>query len=159
MLSRVDTSLIDEWESMFEAADISQKANIESPTLSPYDPRVNHKAFVAKIRAELFHLVRLLAQKNYEDARLAINNNDQWPVAKFEKSLENFYSSYNAIIADPRARNPVLTKITKLNTTSYEITHTILDNQEDNMWYLSGRIDLDNQEEGQPLIQLEDISS
>jgi len=159
MLSRVDTSLIDEWESMFEAGDERAAITQDSPSLSPYDPRVNHKAFVAKIRAELFHVVRLLAQKNYEDAHHGLANSQDWPAQKLEEALANFYDQYEQIIADPTARNPMLTKIHKLSETRYEVTHTLLDNQEDNAWYLRGEINLEARDEGQPLITLLDINS
>jgi superfamily II RNA helicase len=159
MLSRVDTSLIDEWESMFEAGDERATITQDAPSLSPYDPRVNHKAFVAKIRAELFHVVRLLAQKNYEEASLGFANSQEWPAQKLEELMSNFYDQYQQIIADPRARNPMLTKIHKLSETRYEITHTLLDNQEDNAWYLSGVINLETLDEGQPLLTLVDINN
>ena len=110
MLSRVDTSLIDEWESMFEAGDERALITQDSQSLSPYDPRVNHKAFVAKVRAELFHVVRLLAQKNYEEASLGLANSQDWPAQKLEDAFQNFYDNYEKIIADPRARNPLLTE-------------------------------------------------
>lgn len=161
MLSRVDTSLIDEWESLFEDGTITQRDIVEK-TYKPYDPRVNHKAFVAKVRSELFHFVRLLSQKNYEEAALAMRHNpdDVWNEARFETTLKDFYQDYGAIIADPRARNPELTRLDKLTDAQYIVTHTLLDDKDDRLWYLKGTIDLDSsRDESEPLIVLTEISS
>lgn len=162
MLARVDTSLIKEWESLFEEAPAEIAIEENKRPLPPYDPRVNHKTFVVKIRSELFHLVRLLSLQNYEEAALAIANNgeDAWTKERFEKALLDFYRDYNAIIADPRARSPSLTQIEKISDTKYAITHTLLDDKEDNMWHLDVSVDLNRrQQESEPLIYLEGISS
>lgn len=161
MLSRVDTSLIEEWESLF-VADNADEAVKDKETLSPYDPRVNHKAFTAKVRSELFHLVRLLSQKSYTEAELSINNtgDEAWNEQRFTKALEDFYGSYQEIISDPRARNPALTKITKLSDTEYEVSHTLLDDQEDNMWHLEAYINLkERRDESTPLLFLRSIEA
>ena len=161
MLSRVDTSLIDEWESLFDDGTPTNREVMEI-ALKPYDPRINHKAFVAKIRSELFHFVRLLSQKNYEDALSAIRHseNDPWNEVRLEGAMKDFYLEYGALVADPRARNPMLTKLEKLSETKYLVTHTLLDDQDDNRWYLRGEIDLESaRTESEPLIVLTEISS
>lgn len=161
MLSRVDTSLIDEWESLFDE-NVDVKREGASVSYKAFDPRVNHKAFVARVRSELFHFVRLLAQKNYEEAVLAIrpNTEDGWNETRFVDALKDFYRDYGELIADPRARNPALTRIEKISETKYLVTHTLLDANEDNLWFLRGDIDLDLiRDESEPLIALTEIGS
>lgn len=161
MLSRVDTSLIDEWESMFESGEERMAITPEGPSLAAYDPRVNKKAFMAKIRAELFHVVRLLSQKNYEEASLSLaNGQEEWTPQKLEQALAAFYELHQYIIADPRARNPELTKVHKVSDTTYEITHSVLDDQEDNDWYMKLTVDLDSTRDiSQPIISLVTIAN
>lgn len=164
MLSRVDNSLIDEWESMFEddLKTVEESVAKTTATLSPFDPRVNHKAFVARIRSEMFHLVKLLATSDYEGVRAAIVNGgeDRWSDERLKQLLEGFYGEYSHIIADPRARNPKLTRIEEISETSYRITHTLLDDRDDNMWYLECEIDLkDLRGESEPMVTLLAISS
>lgn len=159
MLARVDTSLIEEWESLFEPAAVDELTLAKIEKLKPYDPRVNHKAFVARVRAELFHLVRLLAHKNYEEALACITNvgSDSWSSASLEASLAPFFADY-IMVTDPRARNPLLTRIHKESETIYAISHTILDDKEDNIWHIEAIVDLDQlREEGMPMIQLVSI--
>lgn len=162
MLSRVDTSLIDEWESLFEPGALEQSSKREEEILSPFDPRVNHKAFVAKVRSELFHLVRLLSQKNYEEALSAFlpAKDTEWNALILEQKLAPFFATYESLIADPRARNPALTSIKKTSETHYEIRHTLLDPNEDNMWFLRADVELANlRDGGLPIISLVDIDS
>jgi superfamily II RNA helicase len=159
ILARVDTSLIDEWSSLFEARPEEKAIKKEGLKLMTFDPRVNQKAFLAKVRAELFHLVRLLSQKNYEDALSAIANPGDWSVEKLEEAFAPFYAEYQELIADPRARNPQLTQTKKLSESSYSVFHTLLDNLEENTWHLSAEIDLDVQrEESAPFLSLVGIS-
>lgn len=161
MLSRVDTSLIDEWESLFDEG-IDGSREVVEKILKPYDPRISHKAFVAKVRSELFHLVRLLSQKSYDEASLAVHNAGEnvWDQKRFEQAFKDFYSEYATIIADPRARNPELTRIEKLSDTKYTISHTLLDDKEDNLWHIDGSIDFElPRDESEPLITLESIGA
>jgi superfamily II RNA helicase len=155
LLSRVDTSLIDEWERMFEPGE-EKSISTNKPHYSPFDPRVNSKAFIAKVRAELFHIVRLLAQKNYEELTLIFSNSDEWPPQKFENVLKDFYEHYDFIIADPRARNPKLCQIQKIRDDYYEITHILLDDKEDNFWHIHAYITV---ADSNLLITLENINS
>lgn len=161
VLSRVDTSLIDEWESLFEAPKKSLETS-ERPTLSLYDPRINPKAFAARIRSELYQLVRQLAQKNYEEAGLLLLNSleNAWTKERFEMALTDFYAEYEKIEGGPMARSPKLTTIKKISDTKYAITHTLLDEKDENAWHLFLSVDLDaHKEESMPLLWLETISS
>lgn len=159
ILARVDTSLIDEWSSLFEAKPETSTLKREGLRLMTFDPRVNQKAFLAKVRAELFHVVRLLANKSYEDALSAIANPEDWSVEKFEHSFASFYESFQELIADPRARSPQLTHVKKLSDTSYSVVHTLLDDQEDNSWHMRAEIDLAVQrEESAPFLNVVEIS-
>lgn len=158
MLSRVDTSLIDEWESMFLNSGDDIAKDREEKIFSDFDPRVSKKAFLAKVRSELYHFVRLLAHKDYDQAILAINLREKaWTAQMLEEAMTDFYNDYE-LIADPRARNPSLTKINKLSDTKYEILHTLLDDKNDNFWYLEASIDIDAQKkESEPLIAVKNI--
>jgi superfamily II RNA helicase len=160
MLSRVDTSLIDEWESLFEKVDDSARIEIESSRVLSFDPRSNKKAFIAKVRAELFHLLRILSKRNYEEAVGVIANASEWSPARFEEALKDFHDQYGELIADPRARNPLLSKIHEEDENNYLIDYTLLDNNDDNIWFMRFRIDLTQmRDENEPLLQLVEISS
>lgn len=158
MLSRVDTSLIDEWESLFEELPL-EMAKEEKSFLS-FDPRVDKKAFIAKTRAELFHLVRLIAQKNYDEAMLAIANPEDWPIDTFEQSLRAFFSEHQGLIADARARNPELTRIKTLSETEFEVTHTLLDDEDTRDYFIRASIDINEiRDQSAPILNLLAIDS
>jgi hypothetical protein len=159
MLAHVDTSLIDEWETLFEK-DKTIPALQKTTSLSFHDPKANYQAFVAKVRSELFHLVRLLSMKNYEEVPAAIANTDDdaWTKDRLEKSLGDFYVEYEQIMADPRARSPMLTKIQKISDHRYDVVHTLLDNKDDNIWHIKAHVDLDKvSDESHPLLWIDTI--
>lgn len=158
MLAHVDTSLIDEWETLFDQD--KTVPTVQRTSLSFHDPKVNYKAFVAKIRSELFHVVRLLSMKNYEDVAAAIANTDDdaWTKDRLEKTLSDFYNEYEQIMADPRARSPLLTKIQKISDTRYDVIHTLLDDREDNAWHIKAHVDLEKiLTESDPLLWIDAI--
>lgn len=162
MLLRVDTSLIDEWESLFEPTDEEIKDELKERPKASFDPRVSHKAFLARVRAELFHLVRLLSLKNYEEALSAICplEDSLWSVEKFEETFKPFYAEYGALIADPRARNPELTRITKIDDDHYEVVHTLIDDSDDRTWFIEATIDFSTPlDEKMPILRLKSIRS
>lgn len=153
MLSRVDTSLLKEWEGMFtkEAKDIST-------TSKPFDPKLNHKAFIAKVRAELFHLVKLLQQQNFTEIVSFIVNNEDWSEAKLINTLERFYDQYT-IIADARARESRLSQIKQESDNIYHLYHTIIDDKGDNIWHIEASVDIDKIiDESSPILKLINIS-
>jgi hypothetical protein len=73
---------------------------------------------------------------------LSLANSNEWTSTKLEEALKPFVDEYGSMIADPRARNPQLTKIAKISDTVYEATHTLLDDKNDNAWFIKVRIDL-----------------
>ncbi|HXW60934.1 MAG TPA: DUF3516 domain-containing protein, partial [Myxococcota bacterium] len=159
MLSRVDTSLIDEWESLFKDSEEMVLVGRE-PSLAAFDPRINKKAFIAKIRAELFHLVRLLSERNFEEAALAIANSKDWPLEKWEESLNAYFSMHEKLIADARARSPELTRIKELSELEFDITHNLIDESDERDWFLRARIDMkDRVDDSAPLLTLLAIES
>lgn len=162
MLSRVDTSLVDEWSSLFgpQDQDANLKIQKESSLVMAYDPRVDYRAFVAKVRAELYHLVKMLSQKNYEDFLSAIYNPKDWDEVKLEQAMLPFYESYGSIIADPRARNAQLSTINKVDDLNYKVVYTLLDDQDERTWFMSFAVNLnDNRSPSDPLLSLLEITN
>jgi glycyl-tRNA synthetase beta subunit len=157
MISHTDQSLIEEWEGIASnKIKITIKPEEELPS---FHPKKDERAFRAKVRAELFNLVRLLSLKNYEEAIQSINIKDvHWTKELLESKLTSFYDTYKHMISDHKARNANLTKINKVSENVYNIIHVILDDEEDNMWFIESRIDIgDLKDPNKPLLELIDI--
>ena len=163
LLSRVDNSLIREWESMLHPETGTRRiAGTErgDQALEDFELLRSPKAFRARVRAELHQLVRALARRDWEEAALCVWHPDGgapagggapaddeaclvWTAERFESALERFFESYEEIVFDPQARLAHHTHIEQQDAGRFEVTHTLLDPEEDNFWHLEGVVLLD----------------
>ena len=108
MITRVDSSLSEEWESLVSPA--PRDAAPESGARPPEVPALlrDPRAFAARVRAECHLLVRALAARDYEEAALSVRAADEsdepWSPRRFEAELAPFYEEYERIVFEPRAR-------------------------------------------------------
>ena len=135
MIEKVDTSLIEEWEGLSYQ---KESSNNQVEAVEKIDPKVS----LLKAKAEIYYMVQLLALKQYDELAAFLANQKEylWTKESIELAMMPFYEEYEHIVKDYRARNPLLTKITLLQHHNYEFIHTLLDDKEDNMWYLKGNI-------------------
>ncbi len=168
-LERVDSSLLQEWESMLHGAaqqDVYGAEADEPPRA--LDISADPKSFTARVRAELHSLVRALAAQDYEEAALSVRqpdhgpaedhlqeqkrgqrqeqeelqDQDPWTEERFEQALLPFYDQHERIIFDHRARFSEYTLLTEIEDHLWEVRQILLDPEGDNDWYIHGRIDL-----------------
>ncbi|MEM7479875.1 MAG: DUF3516 domain-containing protein [Acidobacteriota bacterium] len=165
MIERVDTSLIEEWESLMhpelvydatgEHAEERVKAKEE---LRLYELFHDPKAFTARVRAELHHLVRALSQEDWEAAAGCVKSADPeepWTAERFEETLAFFLADYEEILFTPDARQAHWTRIEAEGPRRWKVEHTLIDPEGDNFWHLAGEVDLRDEESlDGPLIRL-----
>lgn len=146
-LARVDSSLVQEWESMLGGP--------TDPTVEeqPQPPRphvtADMKSFTARIRAELHRLVKALAERDYQEASLCIRQNpdDPWTAERFEEALADFHSTYGDLVFNHHARLSDKTFIEKIGFRQFEVSQVLVDQQDDNYWAIDALIDLADEEE------------
>src|SRR6185436_2645811 len=83
LLEHTDTSLLEEWESLLHPELRAQKAEERQrarAALRAWELLHDTKAFAARVRAELHHLVAALARGEWEDAAAAVwqDPDDVW---------------------------------------------------------------------------------
>jgi hypothetical protein len=169
MLERVDTSLIEEWESMLHpelalAAEEQRRATREE--LRAWELLHDPKAFTARVRAELHQIVRALSRGDWEDAAGSVraDPDDPWPPERFEAALAPFVERYGALPAfTPEARQAHRTRIDKEAAEEgggrrWRVRHTLVDPEGEDFWAVEGVVDLASPDafEG-PLITLRAI--
>jgi hypothetical protein len=140
-LERVDSSLLQEWENMrlLEEAGIAPEEREVTPDIS-----VDRKSFFARVRAELHHLVRALAAKDYEEACLCIRQppEDPWTPERFETALQSYYEEHETLLFNQRARYTDRTIITEKASHLWEIRQILIDPDENEDWYIQAVVDL-----------------
>ncbi|UCE87985.1 MAG: DUF3516 domain-containing protein [Deltaproteobacteria bacterium] len=162
LVAEVDTSLLDEWESM-RHPELRRAARVdESPRRPKFDPALHPKAFAARVRAEFHRLLRALAREEYAEAVRCVrpSEDDPWDAERFEQALSPFLEEYGRIVFEPRARGSQHTHIKDVGGRSWDVTQVLIDPQDDNLWCLEGRVELDADElpDG-PLIALRRIGT
>jgi len=157
-LQRVDNTLVQEWESMLlgggEATDTEPRAG--------YDLVHDDKAMRACIRADVHLLVKALSERDYAEAVSLVHGDpeDPWTEERFERALEPFFAEHQQLVFGPSARRSDKTQITELEPKRYRVLQILVDESDENSWYIEGEVDARGQiARDEPLLKLREIRS
>jgi hypothetical protein len=155
MIRQVDSSLLEEWESLKSPFQAQPQERLAAP-LQPADPSADPKAFRARLRTELHQLLRALAAKNYDEAAARIYQpQGEWTPERLAAEMEPYWQQHATIDLTPRARQPIHTTLKSLSPRQWEVRHRILDPQGEEDWMLDCSVDLRNERSiDAPLIAL-----
>jgi superfamily II RNA helicase len=173
MLREVDSSLVDEWESLKDGrprlAGITDEAaagRARRPVSLADDPR----ALAARVRVDLHRLLRAVAARHYDEAVAALrppratdDPADAWTPARFEQTMAPYFAEHASLLVTPAARRPSNTLIQKMDDGRYRAQQRLIDPEGDEDWVLDCSVDLAALEgdparvESAPLIELQRI--
>jgi hypothetical protein len=168
MLERVDTSLIDEWESMRHPElllETPDERRIAQRLLAVRELRSNPKALASRLRADLHQLVAALARRDWEEAADSVRSDPRLPSAlvtedDFSRAMEPFFATYDELRFDHNARLAEHTQITGVGDHAWQVVQILLDPNDDNLWCIEGTVDLsDNARLDGPLVTVTRIGT
>jgi superfamily II RNA helicase len=139
MLERIDSSLVTEWEALVLP---SEGGPAVEPRREEKDITRDQKAFTARVRHELYALVRALAARDYEEAFASVHPESSFTEAQITVALGRYFEQYPSLVTDARARSTERTLLTQLAPHLYRVRQVLVDPDDDNMWFLEGEIDL-----------------
>jgi superfamily II RNA helicase len=148
LLGRVDSSLVDEWESRVRPGEARDaKSSAPAPPPRPIDLARHPKALAARIRAEMHLFVRALAAGRWEDAAASVRQDagDSWDAARFEEAVAPFLAEYGRIVWDGRARLADQTLIKTVAPRRFEVQQKLMDPRGDGFWFVEGEVDLEDE--------------
>lgn len=153
-LQRVDTTLVQEWETLLREPEPSAEA-------PAYDVAHDPKAMRARIRADLHLLVKALSDRDYAEASsLVRGGEDGWSEERFEQALAPFYAEHERLVFDQTARYTDKTVVDELEARLYRVRQILVDESGDNQWYLAAEVDVrEGLAPDQPLLKLLEIGS
>ncbi|MGC4114063.1 MAG: DUF3516 domain-containing protein [Myxococcales bacterium] len=164
----VDSSLLDEWESMRTGEPVKTEAK-EQPRpkeLAPDDPKrllADPKKFAARLRNDLHKLLKAVAGKKWAEALTCIRplaGEPEWTTESLGKALEPYFAEHAFIDVLPKARLPHNTVLTDLKEGRWEAIQKIVDPQGETDWMLDCIVDLNGPvPEGTPLIALRKVGT
>jgi hypothetical protein len=159
MIARVDSSLLEEWESLLHPSAVKEAAAASEP-VPRLDLALTPKAFRARVRSELHALVRALAEGDYEEAARWVRQDpdDAWDAARFERELAPFLAEHGRVSFHAEARKAHYAVLKPTGPRTWDVAQSILDPTGDESWALEGEIDLRGEKapEG-PLVRLRRI--
>lgn len=132
VLSVTDSSLLDEWQGLKrgeQATDLQQSSNRVVASDWARDP----DELKRRVRNEVFHFVRLLANKAYPRLATVYDLQQLYPSARHRDqaladTMATYYAEHDWIRLDPAARNGAHTHIDESDDrTSWRIEQTLVD--------------------------------
>jgi hypothetical protein len=161
MIREVDSSLVEEWESLIHPEALSDVAQ-KDERRPVFDLAAHPKILTAQVRAEMHGLVRALAARDFEQAVLCVKQDpeDPWDAARFERELAPFFDEYQEIVFTPQARQNRHTLLASTGQRCWDVQQVLVDPEEDCLWCVYGTIDLGKERSPEgPLIQLRRIGT
>ena len=157
-LTSVDSSLIDEWETMRDPDYVRPEDREPSPErVRP----ITHdkKQFSRLLHHEIFTAVKYLSADNVAGFMEVFELSDEWTAARFDELLDMYYDGRQYIRLDPEARNKKHTHTEVLeDTRQWRVHQTLCDPDEKNDWSLTLLVDLQQSDEKmEPVIRLEHL--
>jgi hypothetical protein len=149
----VDTSLLDEWESLLVPGPRASTDQAE-PVLR-FDLAQDERARSARIRAELHRLVKLLSELRFEEAVASLRPDPDWDAAAIRRALEPFFAEHGKLRFDHAARLSEHTTIHEQGPRCWRASQVLLDPDDQNFWCLEVEADLGAESNPQgPLLRL-----
>lgn len=141
LVRQVDSSLVDEWESL-----INPVADPSAPVVPPAPPSVltNRRAFLVLVRNEMFRRVQLAALQK-DDELAALDPDVDWSAA-----LDSYFDEHEELLAGGPARSPRLVTIDETDAAAsgvWKVEQTIDDPEGNHDWRIRGEVDLAASEE------------
>ncbi|WP_373046664.1 DEAD/DEAH box helicase [Vulgatibacter sp.] len=107
-LRGVDSSLLDEWESLRRPG---QKVEIAGVEEKPYDLAEDARGLRLRARVELHRLLKAASLRDWESALAALQPGHEWTAEKLEAELAPFFEEFRAIDTTPFARQAHFTRL------------------------------------------------
>jgi len=158
LIARVDSSLLEEWESLLHPA--PEKPDATAPPPAPLDLALTPRAFRARVRSELRALVAALADGDYEEAVRWVRQDPEnpWDAARFEAELAPFLAEHGRIVVDPIAQKAHWTAIKPTGPRRFDVAQVLHDPSGENLWAVHGEVDLrGDADPDQPLVRVRRI--
>jgi hypothetical protein len=155
LLRDVDSSLLDEWESLADPT--RRRSRPARETTVSVDPAAERRSTLAVIRAELHKLAAALARRDHAAAARLVGAGEAepWTPERLAAAMAPFWAEHQILLVTPEARRPDRTQLDELEPRQFRAQQTLVDGDGDEDWSIDCRVDLDRPRgDGEPLLQL-----
>ncbi|HLS93393.1 MAG TPA: DUF3516 domain-containing protein [Microbacterium sp.] len=151
MVRQVDSSLVDEWETLLAGLDADPS---DGPVVPPSPPSVvqNRRAFTVLVRNAMFRRVQLAALER-DDELTELDPDAGWPEA-----LDAYFDEHDDILTGSAARSPQLCRIDETDGSVWHVEQTIDDPEGDHDWRIRAEVDLAaSADEGEAVVRVVEV--
>jgi superfamily II RNA helicase len=129
MLARVDSSLVEEWESLVNPTELAAPPETATPERVPR--RLDRRSFEARVRAEMHQLMQALSRGDFEAAIacLAESDEESWDPFRLEEELAKILTRGQELRCDPEARLGHWTRIEARAELAFDVVQTLIDEE------------------------------
>ncbi|WP_455901713.1 DEAD/DEAH box helicase [Rhodococcus gordoniae] len=138
LIRQVDSSLLDEWESLTHPGVEGDEQQIAFGADSPRPLSANTRAFKVMVRNAMFKRVELASRRRWDDLAAL---GDGLEAEDWEDLLELYFEEYDEIGTGPDARGPLLFTV-EMGPERWRVRQTLHDPQGDHGWALIGEVNL-----------------
>ncbi len=153
LVRQVDSSLVDEWESLIHPGAVVPGEEVVPP--APPSVLTNRRAFLVLVRNELFRRVRLAALQR-DDELAELDPDVDWSAA-----LDAYFDEHDEILTGGAARSPRLVTVDETDVAAsgvWRVEQTIDDPAGDHDWRIRGEVDLAaSEEEGTAVVRITEV--
>ena len=144
ILASVDSSLLTAWERQVSGAEV-EVDSVEREASAALQLLSSPQAIRARIRGELFALVRAIAQQDWAEAETCVRSevdDEPWTADRLTEAMAPFFEEYGELVFTPAARQAHLTHLDEKGGERWEVRHSLLDPEGDLLWGVEGVVDV-----------------
>ena len=156
-----DASLLEEWEAMRAGEGLERVVRPGQEVRAPkVDLATRPRALLARVRSELHRLVRVLANRQYDEASLLVAQSGGWTPERLEAELAPYWAAFPVLDTTPRARAAHLTTLDPEGEPRVWLARqTLMDPEGHGDFALEARVDLRGRDDPEdPLVDLLKLS-
>jgi superfamily II RNA helicase len=142
LLARVDSSLVEEWESLVHPGEAKPSPEETLPDRAPR--RLDRKSFDARVRAEMHQFMQALSRRDFEAAAscLSAEGEPVWDAQRLESEWAPLFDSQPDLRCDPEARLAHWTRLEARGELLFDIVQTLIDEDGEGGFQIEARIEL-----------------
>jgi hypothetical protein len=155
LVRQVDSSLVDEWESMVNPTTVQDAA---APVVPPAPPSVlsNPRAFRVLVRNELFRRVQLAALEDWA-ALGDLDAASGWDAEAWATAMDDYFDAHGSLSTGPDARGPALLIVTE-GPGDWTVRQIFDDPAGDHDWGIDAVVDLaESAERGVAVVRISHV--
>lgn len=147
VIRATDSSLVDEWQALFDPEAIDARAAVGDQTVPDpereHDITADRRAFRTLVRTRAFRWVQLAAVRDWPRLAddLAQARDRGWSSARLADAFAGYFTAYDEIVLTGDARGPAMFQLDD-TATPWRLHQVLLDPDEHREWFLDVTVDL-----------------